>query len=110
MEGLHLNCQYFPEFGRIFCALQNTGANKLHCLVYATALSARMEMLLRGNLSKGVALCLLLLALANEATGQRRKTGRRNYYRLHDDGGNGNSLNEVVHVAAEIISHWSLWV
>ncbi|XP_035527728.1 collagen, type XXVIII, alpha 1b [Morone saxatilis] len=48
-----------------------------------------MEMLLRGNLRRGVALCLLLLALVGEATGQRRKTGRRNNYRLHDDGGNG---------------------
>ncbi len=56
-------------------------------------------MLLRGNLRRGVALCLLLLALVHEATGQRRKTGRRNNYRLHDggndDGVNGNSLYEV---------------
>ncbi|XP_074508970.1 uncharacterized protein LOC141778537 [Sebastes fasciatus] len=48
-----------------------------------------MEMLLSGNLRRGVGLCLLLLALVHEATGQRRKTGRRNNYRLHDDGGNG---------------------
>ncbi|GAA6217249.1 collagen alpha-1(XXVIII) chain-like isoform X1 [Lates japonicus] len=48
-----------------------------------------MEMLRRGNLRRGVGLCLLLLALVHEATGQRRKTGRRNNYRLHDDGGNG---------------------
>ncbi|XP_069544117.1 collagen, type XXVIII, alpha 1b [Brachyistius frenatus] len=48
-----------------------------------------MEMLQKGNLSRGVGLCLLLLALVHEATGQRRKTGRRNNYRLHDDGGNG---------------------
>ncbi|KAG8009788.1 Collagen alpha-1(XXVIII) chain [Nibea albiflora] len=48
-----------------------------------------MEMLLRGNLRRGVALCLLLLALVHEATGQRRKTGRKNNYRLHDEGGNG---------------------
>ncbi|CAJ1062945.1 collagen%2C type XXVIII, alpha 1b [Xyrichtys novacula] len=48
-----------------------------------------MEMLLRGNLRTGVALCLLLLALRHEATGQRRNTGRSNNYRLHDDGGNG---------------------
>ncbi|KAM7421497.1 hypothetical protein PAMA_015576 [Pampus argenteus] len=48
-----------------------------------------MEMLQRkGNLRRGVRLCLLLLALVHEATGQRRKTGRRNNYRLHDDGGN----------------------
>uniref|UniRef100_A0A4W6G2H0 Collagen alpha-1(XXVIII) chain n=1 Tax=Lates calcarifer TaxID=8187 RepID=A0A4W6G2H0_LATCA len=46
-------------------------------------------MLRRGNLRRGVGLCLLLLALVHEATGQRRKTGRRNNYRLHDDGGNG---------------------
>lgn len=52
-------------------------------------------MLLRGNLRRGVALCLLLLALLHEASGQRRKTGRRNNYRLHDDGGNGNSLYEL---------------
>lgn len=51
-------------------------------------------MLLRGNMTKGVALCLLLLALVNEAMGQRRKTGRRNYYRLQDDGEDGNSLNK----------------
>ncbi|KAM7382966.1 hypothetical protein PAMP_002657 [Pampus punctatissimus] len=42
----------------------------------------------KGNLRRGVGLCLLLLALVHEATGQRRKTGRRNNYRLHDDGGN----------------------
>ncbi|XP_029307094.1 collagen, type XXVIII, alpha 1b [Cottoperca gobio] len=48
-----------------------------------------MEMLLRGNLRRGVGLCLLLLALVHEATGQRRKTGRRNNNKLHDDGGNG---------------------
>lgn len=46
-------------------------------------------MLLKGNLSRGVGLCLLLLALLHKATGQRRKTGRRNNYKLHDDGGNG---------------------
>lgn len=65
------------------------------CLVtsYETALSTRMEMLLRGNLRRRVGLCLLLLALVHESTGQRRKTGRRNNnYRLHDDGGNGNSF------------------
>ncbi|KAE8289237.1 Collagen alpha-1(XXVIII) chain Precursor [Larimichthys crocea] len=50
---------------------------------------SRMEMLLRGNLRRGVALCLLLLALVHEATGQRRKPGRKNNYRLHDEGGNG---------------------
>ncbi|XP_070691171.1 collagen, type XXVIII, alpha 1b [Pempheris klunzingeri] len=48
-----------------------------------------MEMLLRGNLRRGVGLCLLLLALLHEATGQRRKTGRRNNHRQHDEGGNG---------------------
>ncbi|XP_049439428.1 collagen, type XXVIII, alpha 1b isoform X2 [Epinephelus fuscoguttatus] len=48
-----------------------------------------MEVLLRGNLRRGVGLCLLLLALVHEATGQRRKTGRRNNYRLRDDGENG---------------------
>ncbi|XP_038566524.1 collagen, type XXVIII, alpha 1b [Micropterus salmoides] len=48
-----------------------------------------MDMLLRGNMRRGVGLCLLLLALVYEATSQRRKTGRRNNYRLHDDGGNG---------------------
>ncbi len=51
-------------------------------------------MLLRGNLRRGAALCLLLLALVHEATGQRR-TGRRNNYKLHDDGVNGNSLYEL---------------
>ncbi|XP_035813413.2 collagen, type XXVIII, alpha 1b isoform X2 [Amphiprion ocellaris] len=44
-----------------------------------------MEMLL----SRGLGLCFLLLALVHDTTGQRRKTGRRNNYRLHDDGGNG---------------------
>ncbi|KAA8591879.1 hypothetical protein FQN60_017253, partial [Etheostoma spectabile] len=48
-----------------------------------------MEMLLRGNLRRGVGLCILLLALVHGATGQRRKTGRKNNYRLHDDGGIG---------------------
>ncbi|TKS82578.1 Collagen alpha-1(XXVIII) chain [Collichthys lucidus] len=48
-----------------------------------------MEMLLRGNLGRGVALCLLLLALVHEATGQRRKPGHKNNYRLHDEGANG---------------------
>ncbi|XP_065814269.1 collagen, type XXVIII, alpha 1b isoform X1 [Labrus bergylta] len=48
-----------------------------------------MEIFQRGNLRRGVALCLLLLALTHEATGQRRNTGRRNNYRLHEDGGNG---------------------
>uniref|UniRef100_A0A3Q1HEG1 Uncharacterized protein n=1 Tax=Anabas testudineus TaxID=64144 RepID=A0A3Q1HEG1_ANATE len=52
-------------------------------------------MLLRGNLRRGVGLCILLLALVNEATGQRRKTRLRNNYRLQDDGGNGNSLCDV---------------
>lgn len=55
--------------------------------------TARMEMLLRGNLRRGVGLCLLLLALVHEATGQRRKTGRKNNNdnnRLHDDGGTGD--------------------
>lgn len=58
-----------------------------------SAFSARM--LLKGNLSRGVGLCLLLLALLHKATGQRRKAGRRNNYKLHDDGGNGNSSDEV---------------
>ncbi|XP_068426632.1 collagen, type XXVIII, alpha 1b [Clinocottus analis] len=48
-----------------------------------------MEKSLRGNLRRGVGLCLLLLALVHQASGQRRKTGRRNNYKLHDDGGNG---------------------
>lgn len=62
---------------------------------HATASSARMDMLLRGNLRRGVGLCIFLLVLVNEATGQRRKTRLRNNYRLHDDGGNGNCLYEV---------------
>ncbi|XP_024659919.2 collagen, type XXVIII, alpha 1b isoform X1 [Maylandia zebra] len=45
-------------------------------------------MLLKGNLSRGVGVCLLLLALLHKATGQRRKTGRRNNYRLQDEGRN----------------------
>lgn len=54
------------------------------------------EMLLRGNPGRGVGICLLLLALVHEATGQRKKAGQRNNYRLHDDGvGDGNSLYEV---------------
>ncbi|XP_068562991.1 collagen, type XXVIII, alpha 1b [Cebidichthys violaceus] len=48
-----------------------------------------MEKSLRGNLRRGVGVCLLLLALVHEAPGQRRRTGRRNNYKLHDDGGNG---------------------
>ncbi|KAM3614078.1 uncharacterized protein V6R79_009784 [Siganus canaliculatus] len=44
-----------------------------------------METLPRGNVRRGVALCFLLLALAHGATGQRRKPGRRNNYRLQDD-------------------------
>ncbi|XP_023249185.1 collagen alpha-1(XXVIII) chain-like [Seriola lalandi dorsalis] len=58
-----------------------------------------MEMLLRGNLRRGVGLCLLLLALVHEATGQRRKTGRRNNYRLHDDGGNASGMTCSLEVA-----------
>lgn len=68
------------------------------CLVISDAndLCARMEKLQRkGNLRRGARLCLLLLALLHEATGQRRKTGRRNNYRLHDDGGNGKTLCEM---------------
>ncbi|KAG7216466.1 hypothetical protein INR49_001952, partial [Caranx melampygus] len=64
-----------------------------------TGLEVLMEMLLRGNLRRGVGLCLLLLALAHEATGQRRKTGRRNNYRLHDDGGNASGMMCSLEVA-----------
>ncbi|XP_047455045.1 collagen alpha-1(XXVIII) chain-like [Mugil cephalus] len=39
------------------------------------------------SLTRGVGLCLLLLTLLHEATGQR-KVARRNNYRLNDDGGN----------------------
>ncbi|KAI9533125.1 hypothetical protein NQZ68_025519 [Dissostichus eleginoides] len=46
-------------------------------------------MLLRGNLRTGLGICLLLLALSHEGTGQRRRKGRRNNNRLRDDGGNG---------------------
>ncbi|KAK2845045.1 hypothetical protein Q5P01_011704 [Channa striata] len=52
-----------------------------------------MEMLLRGNLRRGAGLCMLLLALIHEATSQRRKTGRRNNYRLHDDEANGQTCS-----------------
>ncbi|XP_067367921.1 collagen, type XXVIII, alpha 1b isoform X2 [Channa argus] len=52
-----------------------------------------MEMLLRGNLRRGVGLCILLLLLTHEATSQRRKTGRRNNYKLHDDGTNGQTCS-----------------
>ncbi|KAL3060006.1 hypothetical protein OYC64_014577 [Pagothenia borchgrevinki] len=48
-----------------------------------------MKMLLRGNVRSGLGICLLLLALSHEATGQRRRKGRRNNNRLRDDGGNG---------------------
>ncbi|XP_047185627.1 collagen, type XXVIII, alpha 1b [Scophthalmus maximus] len=57
-------------------------------------------MLLRGNPGRGVGICLLLLALVHEATGQRKKAGQRNNYRLHDDGvGDGRTcLLEVVFI------------
>ncbi|XP_030013147.1 collagen, type XXVIII, alpha 1b [Sphaeramia orbicularis] len=48
-------------------------------------------MLFVGNLRRGVGFCLLLLALLHEVTGQKRKTGRRNNYRLRDENG-GNDL------------------
>ncbi|KAM3872991.1 collagen, type XXVIII, alpha 1b [Diretmus argenteus] len=48
-----------------------------------------MDTLLKGNLGRGVALCLLLLAVVHEARGQRRrKTGHRDNYRLLSDAGN----------------------
>lgn len=57
--------------------------------------SISMEMLPRGNLRMGAALCLLLLALLHEATGQRRRPGRRNYYRVENGKENGNSFGEA---------------
>ncbi|XP_029360750.1 collagen, type XXVIII, alpha 1b [Echeneis naucrates] len=58
-----------------------------------------MKMLLRGNLRRGVGLCLLLLALIHEASGQRRKPGRRNSYRLRDDGENAAGMTCSLEVA-----------
>lgn len=54
-----------------------------------------MEMLPRGNLRMGAALCLLVLALVNEAAGQRRRPGRRNYYRVENGEDSGKSSNEA---------------
>lgn len=54
-----------------------------------------MEMLPRGNLRMGAALCLLLLALLHEATGQRRRPGRRNYNRVENGKDNGNSSGKA---------------
>lgn len=58
-------------------------------LVSCSPFSARMEKLPRGNLWRGVGLCLLLL-LVHEASGHRRKIGRESSYRLNDDGEDGN--------------------
>ncbi|XP_061573967.1 collagen, type XXVIII, alpha 1b [Cololabis saira] len=44
------------------------------------------EMLLRRHLSRGLLVCLLLLALLHDATSQRRQAARRNNHRQRDEG------------------------
>ncbi|XP_040021312.2 collagen, type XXVIII, alpha 1b isoform X2 [Gasterosteus aculeatus] len=54
-----------------------------------------MEKSPRGNLWRGVGLCLLLL-LVHEASGHRRKIGRESSYRLNDDGEDGRTCSLAV--------------
>lgn len=65
-----------------------------------------MEMLPRGNLRMGAALCLLLLALLHEATGQRRRPGRRNYNRVENSKENGNSSGKANNTLAVEVDRW----
>lgn len=68
-------------------------------------LQLEVKMLWRRELTRGAGLCLLLLPLAllQETSGQRRRSGSSNSYKLqdNDEGGEGKFLLEKVSETGE---------